>query len=299
MILITLAAIAVMVFYGIIGYITPVIGLWNKWELYMLIFFYGFVLGAIQSYTRTCFTDIVPPGQESEFFGIFEISDKGSSWLGPTICGVLSQVYGSMRPAFFYLFFMSTVGWYLVYKTDMNEGAEACRRKDIQVRMEAVRKKLGVSKIQIQMNAKKFLGVKSSTASSGASTASSAASTSSVVESEPAKEKSVVEMTKEEIHKEDAMEDAPIDAMLQRASIIDPNDVNNALATMPKRKNSLFAVRSRTTGSANEYGGVSAGAASERRSSRATARKSSLMVIGEVGKAGLLADINNAKVMPE
>jgi len=263
-------------------------------EVFGLIFLYGFVLGAIQSYTRTCFTDIVPPGQESEFFGIYEISDKGSSWLGPLICGVLYEATGTMRPAFFYLFFMSCLGWYLVYITDMEEGAEACRRKEIQVRMEAVRKKLGVSKIQIQMNAKKFLGVKSSTAS-GASSVASSASTSSVESA--GKEKSVIEMTKEEVGEDIDIVNAPIDNLLQRASIINKGD--GVFGNMPARKNSMFALRTRTSGatnarSARESGGDSSGG---ERSARST-RKSSLLIISEVTKAGIAANIDPAKIAP-
>ena len=53
------------------------------WELYFIILFYGGFLAIYESNSRTAFCELVPPGQEAEFFGIYEISDKGSSWLGP------------------------------------------------------------------------------------------------------------------------------------------------------------------------------------------------------------------------
>ena len=156
--------------YGAFGY-TGFIGVVYVWELYVVIFLYGSCLGSCQSYTRTCFAEIIPPGQEAEFFGIYEISDKGSSWLGPLVCGAVYQKYKSMRPGFIYLFFMAFAGVSLLDRVDVQEAADTCRRKEIQVRMEAIRSKLGVSKVQIQMNAKKFLGVASkvSTQSSNAS----------------------------------------------------------------------------------------------------------------------------------
>ena len=41
------------------------------------------MIGAVQSYSRTMFCDLLIPGKEAEFFALFEITDKGSSWLGP------------------------------------------------------------------------------------------------------------------------------------------------------------------------------------------------------------------------
>ena len=58
------------------------------------------------------------------------------------MCGVLYEVTGTMRTAFFYLLLMCLAGYYLVNKTEWEEGIDACRRKEIQVRMEAVRKKV-------------------------------------------------------------------------------------------------------------------------------------------------------------
>ena len=75
MILGCLIVLCVMVTYGILGFFLP-FGVVYKSELYGLIFVYGFILGAVQSYTRTAYCELVPPGQESEFFGIYEISDK-------------------------------------------------------------------------------------------------------------------------------------------------------------------------------------------------------------------------------
>ncbi|GMI00649.1 hypothetical protein TrST_g8802 [Triparma strigata] len=307
MILILLGIIAVMVGYGVIGILgmhgIGIETLVSKGELYGLIFVYGFVLGPIQSYTRVAYTDVVPPGQESEFFGIYEISDKGSSWMGPLICGRLYQATGSMRYAFLYLLFMSLVGWYLVKKTDFEEGSDACRRKEIQVRMEGVRKKLGVSKIQIQMNAKKFLGVKSSTASSNASSAISSKSSAveSTVETGSAKdERSIIDKGIKEMTVEET-QDAPIDALLQRGSILEAGE--SVSSHMPKRKGSMLGLRSRATGATQERS-TKEERASEERSRRASSRgrKSSLHQIAEVANLGDLSVANvgggTAKVEP-
>ena len=43
----------------------------------------GLVLGGSQALTRSLFGQMIPAGQEAEYFGLYEISDKGTSWLGP------------------------------------------------------------------------------------------------------------------------------------------------------------------------------------------------------------------------
>ena len=306
MILLLLGILAVMVSYGILGFFLP-FGVVYKQELYGLIVVYGFVLGAIQSYTRTAYCDLVPPGQESEFFGIFEISDKGSSWMGPLICAILYELTGSMRPAFLYLVFMCMVGWVLVYKTDWVEGSDACRRKEIQVRMEAVRKKLGVSKIQIQMNAKKFLGVKSSmassTASSGVSSMSSRSTMSSVESDSKPKpkrdERSVLEKKTADLTEQD-IDDAPMDALLQTAGTLNEGETTEKV--MPKRKSSILSVRSRATGSSGGTGlGGSSASLSSERSVRSRGRKASLLVVAEVNEVtggASIGGVNPNKVVP-
>ncbi|GMI14583.1 hypothetical protein TrVE_jg10544 [Triparma verrucosa] len=164
-------------FTGIIGYVYP-------WELYLIVIPYGGCLGIYESTSRTMFCELVPPGQESEFFGIYEISDKGSSWVGPLVVAILYNAFGSVRYGFVYLFAACLSAWYLLtYHVDPERGALDCRDKGRIVRMEAVRTKYGVSKKQIQAEIKKRKKLQSSMMSSGGSSAASSKVTSSAVSS--------------------------------------------------------------------------------------------------------------------
>jgi UMF1 family MFS transporter len=74
-------------------------------------FIHGFLIGAVQSFTRTLFVQLIPSGLEVQFFSLYEISDKGSSWLGPVILAIISQ-YVSIRYGFIYIvgmLFISTI----------------------------------------------------------------------------------------------------------------------------------------------------------------------------------------------
>jgi UMF1 family MFS transporter len=48
----------------------------------------GLVLGGSQALSRSLFSQLMPKGREGEYFGAYEISDKGTSWLGPLLFGL-------------------------------------------------------------------------------------------------------------------------------------------------------------------------------------------------------------------
>ena len=59
----------------------------------------GLVLGGSQALSRSLFSQLIPKGKEGEYFGLYEISDKGTSWLGPLLFGLTYQLTGSYRVA--------------------------------------------------------------------------------------------------------------------------------------------------------------------------------------------------------
>ena len=176
--------------WGILGF-SKVIGYVYKEELYLIVIFYGGFLAVYESMSRTTFCELVPPGQVSEFFGVYEISDKGSSWIGPLIVAYLFDAYGSVRYGFIYLFTACSLSVYVLhFHVDYDKGADDARDKSKTVRMEAIRSRLGVSKKQIQAEIKKRKQLRSSVMSStgssavsGRSGASSASTASSAVSS--------------------------------------------------------------------------------------------------------------------
>ncbi|HBO84019.1 MAG: hypothetical protein A2073_00635 [Deltaproteobacteria bacterium GWC2_42_11] len=59
----------------------------------------GIGLGTIQAATRAFFTQFIPSGKESEYFGIYSMAGKSSSIIGPLLFGWISYSYGSQKPA--------------------------------------------------------------------------------------------------------------------------------------------------------------------------------------------------------
>jgi UMF1 family MFS transporter len=65
---------------------------------------------------------MIPKGQESEYFGLYEISDKGTSWLGPLLFGLALQFTGSYRIAILSLIVFFVVGLLLLFRVNVHQG---------------------------------------------------------------------------------------------------------------------------------------------------------------------------------
>jgi len=103
MLTLNLAILAVLPVWGILGFFTDAVGFQNEWELFVFGAIYGLCLGAVQSYSRTIMADLCPRGKESQLFSLYEITDKGSSWLGPLVTAAIVQATDSLRLVFIYL----------------------------------------------------------------------------------------------------------------------------------------------------------------------------------------------------
>ena len=104
MVVLILAASALIPAWGLLSFTGIGLGFQKQWEVYLLSVSFGLCLGGLQSYSRTLYANFVPPGSESEFFALYEVTDKGSSWLGPMIVAALNQGSSDgLRFAFVYL----------------------------------------------------------------------------------------------------------------------------------------------------------------------------------------------------
>jgi len=85
-------AMAVLATYPVFGLFpgSP-IGLVSKMEFYIYVFFWSLNFGSLQSYARSMMASIVPIGKEAEMFALYEITDKGSSWIGPLTVAIITN----------------------------------------------------------------------------------------------------------------------------------------------------------------------------------------------------------------
>jgi UMF1 family MFS transporter len=68
-------------------------------SFYGLAVLIALVLGGIQALSRSYFSTLIPSGTEAEYFALYEISDKGTSWIGPLLFGLVVSLTQSYRYA--------------------------------------------------------------------------------------------------------------------------------------------------------------------------------------------------------
>ncbi len=85
----------------------------------MLAALIGVVLGGTQALSRSLFSHLVPDGREAEYFSVYEVADRGTSWLGALLFGLALQFTGSYRVAILSLLAFFALGALLLARTDL------------------------------------------------------------------------------------------------------------------------------------------------------------------------------------
>lgn len=86
----------------------------------------GIVLGGTQALSRSLYSQFVPRGREAEYFSLYQACERGTSWLGTALFGLVHQITGSYRPAIVALVGFFVIGLVLLSRVDVRRGvAEA------------------------------------------------------------------------------------------------------------------------------------------------------------------------------
>ncbi|MFC7331134.1 MFS transporter [Marinactinospora rubrisoli] len=84
-------------------------------QFFALAFCIAIVLGGTQALSRSLFSQLIPRGKEAEYFGLYEISDKGSAFLGALTIGVaLDATGGDYRLAILSLIAFFVIGFVIL-----------------------------------------------------------------------------------------------------------------------------------------------------------------------------------------
>src|SRR3954447_12963044 len=93
-------------------------------QFYVLAAVIGLVQGGTQALTRSLFSQLIPAGKEAEYYGFYEISDRGTSWLGPLAFGLTYQLTGSYRLAIISLVVFFVAGFVALALLPMRRAVE-------------------------------------------------------------------------------------------------------------------------------------------------------------------------------
>jgi UMF1 family MFS transporter len=79
----------------------------------------AFVLGGTQSVSRSLMAILIPTDQNAQYFGLFNLSGKATSFLGTFLFGMIVATTGSSRLAIFGLLPLFVAGWLLIRKVQL------------------------------------------------------------------------------------------------------------------------------------------------------------------------------------
>jgi UMF1 family MFS transporter len=81
------------------------------------------VMGGSQALSRSLYSIMIPKGKEAEYFSLYEISDKGTSWLAPLMFGLTLQFTGSYQVAILSLVIFFVAGLVVLGRVDVKRAA--------------------------------------------------------------------------------------------------------------------------------------------------------------------------------
>ena len=84
----------------------------------------GVVLGGTQALSRSFYSQLIPRGREAEYFSLYQACERGTSWIGTLIFGLVHQWTDSYRPALLALMVLFVLGIILLTRVDPRRGIQ-------------------------------------------------------------------------------------------------------------------------------------------------------------------------------
>jgi len=85
------------------------------------------VLGGSQAISRSLFAQMIPAGKEAEYYSFYEVSDRGTSWIGPFLFGLMNQIFGNLRLAILSLIFFFVMGLIILPLVNVKKAVSAVK----------------------------------------------------------------------------------------------------------------------------------------------------------------------------
>jgi UMF1 family MFS transporter len=82
----------------------------------------GIVLGGTQALARSLYSQLVPLGREAEYFSLYQAAERGTSWSGTLLFGLIFQLTHTYRAAIVALVAFFVLGGTLLARVDVRRG---------------------------------------------------------------------------------------------------------------------------------------------------------------------------------
>jgi UMF1 family MFS transporter len=100
-------------------------------QFFVLGAFIALVMGGSQAISRSLFSQMIPTGKEAEFYSFYEVSERGTSWIGPLLFGLMNQLFGNLRLAILSLIFFFVVGLMILPFVNVKKAIADVKKYDL------------------------------------------------------------------------------------------------------------------------------------------------------------------------
>ncbi|POW09917.1 hypothetical protein PSHT_08911 [Puccinia striiformis] len=91
-------------------------------DMFLVAGFFGMFYGGFQSYARSVYTELLPPGQEARWNSLFSLTAKASSCTGPLIVGIITESTHDMRYGFLFILILFAAALIVLQTINMEAG---------------------------------------------------------------------------------------------------------------------------------------------------------------------------------
>lgn len=121
--------VSLVIWTGVLVYIYAAVK--TTLQFFIMAAIVAIVLGGSQALSRSLFAQLIPKLKEAQYYGIYEISDKGTSWLCPLFFGLALQFTRSYRIAILSLIVFFIAGLLVLLKVDVKRGEQDVARMEL------------------------------------------------------------------------------------------------------------------------------------------------------------------------
>lgn len=112
--------VSLVIWTGVLVYIYLAVR--TTLQFFIMAAIVALVLGGSQALSRSLYAQMIPKFKEAQYFSIYEVSDKGTSWLCPLFFGLALQYTGSYRIAILSLVIFFLGGLLVLMRVDVTRG---------------------------------------------------------------------------------------------------------------------------------------------------------------------------------
>jgi UMF1 family MFS transporter len=108
-------ALMIAVFIWIFICVFTYAAVFLPWQFYVVAFLVGFVMGGIQSLSRSTYSKLLPSTEDhASFFSFYDVMEKMGMIIGTVIFSVIGEVLKGMRPSILSLIIYFIIGFFIL-----------------------------------------------------------------------------------------------------------------------------------------------------------------------------------------